>query len=258
VNSKVALVTAASRGIGFAVAEELARRGARTAICGRDEEAVRTAATRLAELAGESLGVVVDLEKAADVDRLLDRVAAELGPIDVLVCNTGGPPHSRFVDVGPEDWERWFGAMFHPVVRIVRAVVPQMTERSGGAIVFLTSVTVKQPRQGAVMSTTIRAAIAALSKQLANELGADGIRVNHVMPGPVETERFRNLLEATAEATSVSVEERRAIVEREVPLGRLGRPEDIAATVAFLCSDEASFLTGTTIQVDGGQTKSLL
>lgn len=255
---KVALVTAASRGIGFAVAEALARKGARVAICARDEVALDAATTRLGEQGREVLGVKADLARPADVDQLLERVNAQLGPIDVLVCNTGGPPLSRFVDVTLDDWQRWFNEMFFSVLRIVQAVVPQMQSRSGGAIVFLTTVAVKQPRPGAVVSTTIRSAIAGMAKQLANELGQDRIRVNHVMPGPIETERLLQLIEMSAANASVSVDQRRADVEREVPLGRLGRPEEIAATVAFLCSDESSFITGATVQVDGGQTKALL
>lgn len=254
---KVALVTAASRGIGLAVAEALAGRGARTAVCGRDEAAVEAAGAKLSTY-GDALAMIADLSKPADVDRLLGRVSAELGPIDVLVCNTGGPPPSRFVDITPEDWQQWLGAMFFPVIRLVRAAVPQMQSRGGGAIVFVTSVTVKQPRDGAVLSTTIRSAIAGLSKQLANELGPDNIRVNHVMPGPIETARLRNMLEKKAAEASQSLEERRSVLLREVPLRRLGRPEDIAETVAFLCSDAATFLTGSTFQVDGGQTRSLL
>jgi 3-oxoacyl-[acyl-carrier protein] reductase len=257
-DGKVALITAASRGIGLAVAEALVARGARTAICGRDEGAVNAAAAQLIEHGGEALGIRADLGKAEDVERLLQRIDQQLGPIDVLVCNTGGPPHARFVDATLEDWERWFGEMFYPVVRLLQATVPQMQRRGGGAVVFLTSTTVKQPRAGAVLSTTIRGAIAGMSKQLANELAPDGIRVNHVMPGPIETARFRSLLQATADATSVSLEERRALVEREVPLGRLGRAEEVAAAVAFLCSDDASFINGVTLQVDGGQTKSVL
>jgi len=179
---KVALITASSRGIGLAVARELSRRGARTAICGREENVVDEAIVGLTKDGAAAIGVRADLGQPEDVDRLLSRVSNELGPIDVLVCNTGGPPHGRFVEVTIEDWERWFAEMFYPVVRLVRAAVPQMQRRGAGAIVFLTSTTVKQPRAGAVVSTTIRSAIAGMSKQLANELAPHGIRVNHVMP----------------------------------------------------------------------------
>jgi len=255
---KVALVTASSRGIGPAVAQALVGRGASTAICGRDASAIDVALAELNRHGGRAIGVPADLGKPRDVDHLLSRVAEQLGPIDVLVCNTGGPPHSRFVEVTAEDWERWFEEMFYPVVRLVRATVPAMQTHGAGAIVFLTSTTVKQPRAGAVVSTTIRSAVAGMSKQLASEQAPDGIRVNHVMPGPIETVRFRSLLQASADATSVSLEQRRALVEREVPLGRLGRAEEVAAAVAFLCSEESSFINGVTLQVDGGEIKSLL
>lgn len=259
VKGKVALVTAASQGIGLAVAHELVRCGARTGICGRDEAKVAAAAATLSECGGEALGVQADLAEPADVERLIAAVNAQLGPIDILVCNTGGPPLARVVDLAPEDWDRWMRAMFYPAVTLVRAAVEQMEAGGGGgAIVFLTTVSVKQPRQGAVLSTAIRGAIAGMSKQLANELGPDGIRVNHVMPGPIATDRLMSLVEAKARAASQSVQERLALLHQEVPLGRLGQPEEIARVVRFLCSDEASFVTGVTLQVDGGQTKALL
>jgi 3-oxoacyl-[acyl-carrier protein] reductase len=202
--------------------------------------------------------VRADLTSNDDIDALIASAVRELGRIDVLVTNAGGPPSGPFMDFDDEPWERAFTLNLMSVVRLNRAVVPIMREAGGGSIVNLTSVSVKEPLKGLVLSNAIRAAVVGLSKTLANELGPDGIRVNVVCPGFTATDRMTELIDARAKREGKSFDEIAAGYYASVPLGSFAEPADIARMVTFLASDAAKYVTGVTVQVDGGFVKGLL
>jgi len=256
---KAALVTASSQGIGRACALELAKGGADLVICARGEEALEATRDEIADATGRKVAAVrADLTSNDDIDALIARAARELGRIDVLVTNAGGPPSGPFMDFDDAPWEQAFGLNLMSVVRLNRAVVPIMREAGGGSIVNLASVSVKEPLKGLVLSNAIRAAVVGLSKTLANELGPDGIRVNVVCPGFTATDRMTELIDARARREGRSFDEIAAGYYASVPLGRFAEPADIARMVAFLASDSAKYVTGVTVQVDGGFVKGLL
>jgi len=258
-NGKRALVTAASRGIGKACALELAREGADVVICARGADAL--AATRDA-IAGETgrkvVAVTTDLSFGAQIEELMERTRAELGGLDVLVTNAGGPPSGQFMDFDDEAWMKAVSLNFMSVVRLNRAAIPMMREAGAGAIVNLTSISAKEPIKGLVLSNSIRAGVVGLSKTLANELGPDGIRVNVVCPGYTATDRMTELMTARAEREGKSYDDIATGFYASVPLGTFGQPADIARMVAFLASDAADYITGVTVQVDGGAVRGLL
>ena len=258
-NGKRALVTASSQGIGKACALEFAREGADVVICARGADAL--AATRDA-IAGETgrkvVAVTTDLSFGTQIEELIERTRSELGGLDVLVTNAGGPPSGQFMDFDDEAWMKAVSLNLMSVVRLNRAAVPMMREAGGGAIVNLTSISVKEPIKGLVLSNSIRAGVVGLSKTLANELGPDGIRVNVVCPGYTATDRMTELMTARAEREGKSYDDIAAGFHDSVPLGAFGEPADIARMVAFLASDAAGYVTGVTVQVDGGVVRGLL
>jgi 3-oxoacyl-[acyl-carrier protein] reductase len=256
---KAALVTASSQGIGKACAMALAKDGADLMICARGEDALETTRVEIADATGRKVAALrADLTSKDDIDRLLASAVRELGRIDVLVTNAGGPPSGPFMDFDDAPWEGAFELNLMSVVRLNRGVVPIMREAGGGSIVNLTSVSVKEPLKGLVLSNAIRAAVVGLSKTLANELGPDGIRVNVVCPGFTATDRMTELIDARAKREDKSFDEVAAGYYASVPLGKFAEPADIARMVTFLASDAAKYVTGVTVQVDGGFVKGLL
>jgi len=254
-----ALVTASSLGIGRACALELSREGADVVISARGRERLEATADDIAqETGGRVESVVCDLTDPTQIDALVEAAIAAMGGIDVLVTNAGGPPSGQFMDFDDEIWMDAVRLNLMSVVRLMRAVVPGMTRSGGGSIVNLTSVSVKEPLKGLVLSNAVRAGVVGLSKTAANELGPQGIRVNVVCPGFTATGRMKDLIAARAKREGRTEDDISEEFYSSVPLGSFAEPADIAKTVTFLASDAAKYVTGVTVQVDGGFVKGLL
>jgi 3-oxoacyl-[acyl-carrier protein] reductase len=254
----VALVCAASKGLGLASARALARDGFRVAICARGSEALAAAAAEMRTSGADVLPIQADLSNAADVDRLLAETVSAFGGLDVLVTNTGGPPSGPFMSIDERAWINAVDSLLLSVVRLCRGAVPLMRARGGGRIIHVTSISVKQPIAGLVLSNALRSAVTSLAKTLALELAHDNILVNCVAPGYTRTDRVVELSEATAAREGITAEEADRRIVTQIPMGRMGTPEEFAAAVAFLASPAASYVTGVTIPVDGGWTKGLV
>ena len=256
IKGKSALVTAASKGMGKACALGLAAEGVRVAMCARTESELAAAAAEVRDKTGaEVMAVPADVTRAEDVTALVGRARQAFGGIDILVASAGGPPRGSFDELS--DDARWHGAFelsLLSVVRLVRAVLPGMRERRWGRIVTIQSVSVKQPIPELVLSNAVRPGVAGLIKSLALELGKDNILVNTVCPGRIMTGRF---LEGARRA-GVPTEKYLAGQSADIPLGRVGTPEEFANVVVFLASERASYVTGVTLQVDGGLVRGLL
>lgn len=258
-DGKVALVAASSRGLGRAVAEELGAEGAQLVLCAREESALQDAQGTIERETGAGvLALSTDLSDPAQVDQLVERGIERFGRIDILVTNTGGPPAGKFEDHSPEDWTNAVRQNLDSVLNLVRAVLPGMKERRWGRILNVTSIAVKQPVDNLILSNAVRAAVTGFARTLANEVGSFGITVNNIMPGYTRTQRLEQLAGRMAEQKGITVEE--AITEWAslIPLGRVGEPREFAALAAFLVSERASYITGTSIPVDGGRIQSLL
>lgn len=255
---KVALVAASSRGLGRAVAEELAQEGAQLVLCARGADELAKTAAALRERGAQVEALAIDLSEAADVERLAAAALQRFGRIDVLVTNTGGPPSGPFESHDIETWRSAVRVNLESVIFLIRTVLPGMKQRGWGRIVNVTSIAVKQPVDGLILSNSVRAAVTGLARTLANEVARYGITVNNVLPGYTRTERLTDLSAAIARREGISEAQAQARWISEIPMGRLGEPREFAAMVAFLCSERASFITGASITVDGGWTKSLL
>jgi 3-oxoacyl-[acyl-carrier protein] reductase len=252
---RTALVTAASKGMGKATALGLAAEGARVAMCARTESELRAAADEVrARTGGEVLALPADVTRAADISALVTRVLDTFGGVDVLVANAGGPPRGNFDEVGDEQWIGAFEVAHLSVVRLIRAVLPSMRARRWGRIITIQSVSVKQPVDGLLLSNGVRPAVAGLVKTLAGELGRDNILVNTVCPGRIMTDRFLG----GARQAGLPTEQYVAKTSHDVPLGRIGTPEEFANVVVFLASERASYVTGVALQVDGGLVRGIL
>jgi 3-oxoacyl-[acyl-carrier protein] reductase len=253
---QVALVAAASRGLGRAIAEGFAQEGARVAICGRDEAKVKAVA---AEIGSEVLAVAADVATPEGAERVVRATVDRFGGVDILVNNAGGPPSRPFVEITDEEWWQAVGLNLMSTVRLTRLAVPHMRARGHGRIINVTSFTVKQPLPNLVLSNAVRLAVVGLAKTLATELASDNILVNTVCPGPIATERLRSLTATYAEREGVSYEDaERRLWTNQIPLGRVGQPKEFADVVVFLASPRASFVNGTTLQVDGGLIKAVM
>lgn len=257
--NKVALVAAASRGLGRAVAEELAQEGASLILCARNEKTLHETCEAIIQKTGvQVLGVVADLSQSADVERVVQQGLERFGHIDVLVTNVGGPPAGQFESLSPETWEEATRLLLTSVVDLTRLILPGMKERGWGRILNITSIAVKQPVQNLMLSNSLRAAVTGFARTLANEVAQDGITVNNIMPGYTRTERVEHLAQSIAEKAGITPAEAVARWEAEIPMKRLGEPKEFAALAAFLVSERASYITGSSIAVDGGWIRSLI
>ena len=251
-SGKCAIVCAASKGLGRASALSLAREGARVVMCARTAGTLEASAAAIREATGALVvPIVADVGRADDVARLLDQSAAALGAIDILVTNTGGPKSGPFETLSDEDWTTSIDSLLLSVVRLCRGVIPHMRRRGAGRILNVTSVSVKQPIDGLALSNALRAAVTGLSKSLANELAADNILVNCVAPGYTRTDRVVELAEAAALREGITADAVQRRTEAQIPLRRLGTPEEFGDVVAFLASDRASYMNGSTVVIDG-------
>jgi 3-oxoacyl-[acyl-carrier protein] reductase len=255
---KVALAAASSQGIGRAVAEALAAEGAGLIICSRKEGPLEQARAELARHGGRVLAVAANLTEPMDVARLVARANETFGRVDVLVTNTGGPPAGPFESHSPEAWETAVRQNLFSVLNLVRGVLPGMRERKWGRIINITSIAVKQPSDNLILSNAVRAAVTGFARTLATETAKDGITVNNVMPGFTRTERLTELAEKRAQIKGCSPEDIWDSWYEEIPMGRVGEPRELAALVAFLASEQASYITAQSMAVDGGWIKALL
>jgi len=255
---RVAVVAASSRGLGRACAVAFAREGADVAICARGKDDLRDAEAELVGLGARVHSVVADLSHAEDCRRFIAGAGGAFGRIDVLVNNNGGPPAGAFDRFTLDDYRAAVEQSLMSTVQMTLEAVPIMRRGGWGRIVNLTSVAVKQPLDALVLSNTSRSAVLGFGKTLSNELASEGITVNTVCPGPTLTDRIRSLAKQRADRESIAYEQALETYVTDIPMGRLGRPEELAALVVFLASEAASYITGTTIQVDGGFVRSLL
>ena len=252
---KVAMVAGASRGLGFAVAEALAREGARVSIASRDEAAIRAAAGRIGNGA---LASAIDVSSAEAIERWTEATRKEFGGVDLLFTNSGGPPAGPALSFDDAQWQQAAELLLFSTLRMVRAVVPLMQARRGGAILMSTSSSVKEPIQNLGLSTVLRASVSALAKTLAIELAPSNIRVNQIIPGRIDTDRVRQLDQINATKGGITSDQAREKAIAAIPMGRYGESGEFGMVGAFLLSNAARYMTGATVQVDGGLIKSVL
>jgi 3-oxoacyl-[acyl-carrier protein] reductase len=256
---KVALVLGASRGLGFASALALAKEGVYVTIGARDNLALTAAAEKMRRETGSRiLAIPADVLKAEDLEKIVAGTVEEFGRLDILINNAGGPPAGTFEDFDDNQWERAFELNFLSVVRLIRLSLPHLRKTGSGRIINIVSTSVKEPIGNLILSNSIRPGVIGLAKTLSVELGRDNITINNVCPGRMLTDRTlqgSSIQKKLAEGRSI--EEAIKEVVKDIPLGRLGNPEELAALVVFLASEQAGYITGTTIQVDGGLTRAL-
>jgi len=255
---KVALVTAASKGLGKAAARQFALEGANVAICSRGELVQETARQITQECGVEVLAVEADMRSQMAIDRLVRLTIERFGRIDILVINAGGPPAGRFLDLTPDDWSKAVELTVMSAVRLCYAVVPHMLEIGSGSIVAIESVSIKQPIDNLILSNSLRLAVIGMLKSMANELGAKGIRVNSINPTFTWTERVEHLLAYRVAKSDSTIEEEMAKAAAKIPLGRMGTTDEFGQAVAWLASPAASYIHGHALMFDGGMTSSPL
>ena len=258
-DGKVAIVGGASKGLGYASALGLAREGAAVAICSRSPKALGDAASAIAEQTGaEVLSVPGDLSSYDDIRALISRSVDHFGRLDILVNNSGGPPAGSALDANEELWAQAVQMSLLFFARMSREAVPHMRKQGGGRIINIFASSVKQPIENLMLSAATRLGALGFAKTLADEVAKDGILVNNVAPGYILTDRMMEVVEDRARATGMTTEQATQALTSIIPMGRIGRPEELANLVVFLASDAASYMTGSTIQVDGGVIRSML
>lgn len=258
IDGRVALVAASSRGLGRAAARELAEGGASLVLCARGADTLEAAAAELRETGAHVEAVVADVAREDGVRSVVDAAHHRFGRVDVLVTNAGGPPAGPFEDHDLQAWRDAVRLNLESAVGLVQGVLPGMKERGWGRIINITSVAVKQPVDGLMLSNSVRAAVTGFARTLANEVASHGVTVNNVLPGFTRTERLEELVAKAAKREGIDRAQALARWEEAIPAGRLGEPQELGALVAFLASERAAYITGTSIPVDGGWVRGLL
>jgi 3-oxoacyl-[acyl-carrier protein] reductase len=258
-HGKIAMVAGASRGLGYAVARGLAAEGVAVSMSSRDAEAISTAAQQIQkETGGTVLAVACDVTSPKDIANWHQATLDRFEAIDLLYTNSGGPPPGATLSFDDAAWQRAFDLLMMSTIRMVRLAVPYMAMRGGGAIVMPTSSSVKEPIANLALSNILRGAVSSLSKTLAIELASKKIRVNQLVPGRIATDRLRELDEANSKRAGISVDEQQKKMMAAIPLGRYGDAAEFASAAVFLMSNAASYITGATLQVDGGMIRSVV
>lgn len=260
-DGKVALVAASSRGLGFAAARQMVQEGAHVVVCGRTEESVNDAVDSLQAKSKHTLGaqgLVADVTVPADVERLVTYTVESFGGLDIVITNAGGPPGGTFDSVHVEQWEHGVELTLLSAVRLIREALPHLRESESPSILTITSYSVKQPVAGLLLSNALRPAVVGMTKTLSQELGSDGVRVNSILPGWTRTERVDEIMDYRAQTNDTDVDDEIGKVTAEIPLERMGEPEEFGRVAAFLVSPAASYVTGVMLQVDGGIYQGLL
>ncbi len=259
IRNKTAIVCAASRGLGLAVATRLAKEGAKVAICARNMEALNEAVEQINPVAeNDVFAYPCDVTDPQQIDAFHDAVVENLGTVDILVTNAGGPPPGTFQNVTSEQWQAGFDLTLMSAVHFIHRVLPAMQENGWGRILAMTSISARQPLPNMILSNAIRASVIGAMKTLADEVAGRGINVNSLCPGFILTSRMEEVVRAQAEQGGTDYDTRLKQVEASIPVGRLGKPEEFADMAAFLVSERASFVTGSTVLVDGGMYRGLM
>ena len=256
---KCAFIAGSSRGLGFATANTLAREGCRVVVNSREEEKAKATAQKITDETGtQAFGFAGDVSDALAADHLVKAVVDTLGGLDILITNAGGPPAGSFELFDEETWQKAVDTSFMSHVRLIRAALPHLRESSAASVLTITSYTVKQPISNLVLSNSIRLATVGLTKSLALELGKENIRFNSILPAWTQTERVTELMAFRAQNNNTTIEEETAKLTAEIPLGRIGQPQEFANAAVFLVSPAASFIHGVMLAVDGGIIKATL
>jgi len=256
--NKVALVAASSHGLGKATAFALAQEGAHLVICSRKQESVEKTAEEIrAKTGAKVVSVAADVSKKEDIQRFVQTAFKEFGTVHVLVNNAGGPPTGQILSLPEEEWEKGIQLTLMSVIRLIREVLPFMKKQQWGRIISINSIVAKQPIDELLISATLRPGIFGLSKVLSNQYAKDNITVNNVCPGLILTKRQQELSVSRAASKNMTLEEYLADNAKAIPAGRLGSPEEIGNVVAFLASEQASYINGVNLLVDGGSARGI-
>jgi 3-oxoacyl-[acyl-carrier protein] reductase len=256
-DGRTALIGGSSTGLGLAIAEGLAEAGANVVLCARTAATLEDAEARVKEMGTDVLAVPTDLTRVEEIENLASRALEKFGTVDILVNNAGGPPSGTFEDLPEKDWRHAVDLTLMSAVELTRRLLPAMRAQKWGRIINVTSTSVKQPINGLMLSNSLRSAVVGWAKTLANEVGPDQILINNVCPGHTTTDRLDELAEAVAARQGLSIPEVYASWEKLSPLQRLGKPHELANLVVFLASEQASYINGTTIAVDGGRQQAM-